>query len=159
MVTWDRVKQALDCWDNMFPEAKYDELRLTDLADVYHAELSGEKVTPLCFEVICKMANKRNRFFPKIADLLAYKEEYGKSPEQYVAPTKAPQIGYAGTTYSTEAILLMKKIIYAAIGKEITGGQSNELNDAIFAKHQQGDDDYSDIEARLDALRESKQYR
>ena len=80
-VTLAVMKKEIYSWSLRFQIAKpYSNEELLFLAEEYLEDLQDEDVSQKQFVYACKVVRKRNKFFPKVADILDAVKEYRENP-------------------------------------------------------------------------------
>jgi len=144
------VADAIDLWDSMFNTANgFSETRMAELSLVYHEALIDAGVGPITFEKLVKKANAGCRFFPKIADLLEFKEELNSSGHEMYKTSNLLQIEQLPSDPPVY-LPLFKRILAASLGHKINSAQSEELFGLLQEFQEAGAQDYTPIEQMLD---------
>lgn len=147
-MSWQRIKDALDFWDNNRQQyGGYEDDQILELADEYHAAMIRNNIGPRSFEVIYNMANDRCSGWPMIADLIKFYQEYSASPQE--TGTQSLQLEYAPPTVTGPAAALLGKIVSHSMAKDIPGELAEKLVDEVLQANRDGGD-FSAIEQRLD---------
>ncbi len=132
-LTYQEVQAVIGGWSIRYREAGYDPDQLEFLVEEYFEDLSDEQVTSGQFQAAIKIARRRCKFFPKVADILEAKEEYCKNPERFGGKNTMLQIAATSSQHdpTPEEQDVSRKIREIA-GKLVRGKITLEEHNSLY---------------------------
>ena len=136
MVTVYQVIEAMKGWAIRFKDRAPTPLEMTILAEEYHQDLVSERVSSEVFHEISKIIRKRNKFFPKMAEILEYQEEAERDMRQQLRweRSKNQRIEHTEIPRSRDFGLLCIKNINLMLKGKITQDEAVRRNTPTYGQ-------------------------